>query len=115
MWIVIEGRYSFEAEFGIHEVTKETPQRYYYMKGFGHSRLREEFVDKKKVVAVFPTEEMATVAVNHWVQEFEDAIGEALQEVKNLREKMNGMAIVIAELKKDRRDEIRREGEGTGE
>ena len=115
MWIVIEGRYSFQDEYKVHEVTKKTPQRYYYKQEFGGGRFREQFVDKKRVVAVFPTEETATVAVNRWVIEFEDAIGEALQEQKNLREKMNGMAIVIAELKKDRRDEIRRTGEGTGE
>jgi len=111
MWIVIEGKYSFQDEFQIYEVTKETPQRYYYKCEFGAGKSRTDFVDKKKVAAVFDTEEMAVVAAGRWVQEFDAALSEAKQEQKNLREKLNGMAIVISDLKRQRREAIARTGQ----
>jgi len=109
-WIVVEGLYSFQDQFMIEEVTKETAQRYYYRQSYGTGRFREEFVPKKRVVAVFETEEMATVAVNRWVLEFADAIAEAVQERKNLSEKLTGMGFVIADLKRKRREAIARTG-----
>jgi hypothetical protein len=110
MWIVFEGKYSFSDEFLVREVVKETPKRYYYRNTFeifgvyGHG-----YVPKSSIVGVFPTEEMAQAAVGRVVLRYRDDLEEARQEAKNLRAKLAGMEVVIADLKKRRGEALRQE------